>query len=96
MQWVENKREIDSMIPSFIGALNSASEKANPSGQVLVIELTEFEELGNKLLAAYEDIANRALPLTLNQEIESVLGERSLIWPSVLDGMTKHKLVSLK
>ncbi len=95
MQWVENNFEGNEKIPVFVGPLNGPSEKANPSDDVLVIELAEFKELGDKLVAAYEDIANRALPLTLNQEVETIINERALSWPGLLDQLTKHQLVSL-
>lgn len=96
MQWVENNHEGNEKIPVFVGPLNGPTEKANPSEDVLIMELSEFKELGDKLIAAYEDIAKRALPLTLNQEVEAVLNERDLVWPGVLDQLVKHTLVSLE
>jgi tetratricopeptide (TPR) repeat protein len=95
MQWVENNYEGNEKIPVFVGPLNGPTVKANPSDDVLVVELSEFKALGDRLIAAYEDIASRALPLNLNQETENVLNERGLIWPGVLDQLNKHNLVSL-
>lgn len=95
MQWVENNYEGNEKIPVFVGPLNGPTGKANPSDDVLVIELSEFKALGDRLIAAYEDIANRALPINLNQETEKVLNERGLIWPVVFDQLSKHKLVTI-
>ena len=95
MQWVENNYEGNKKIPVFVGPLNGPTDKANPSDDVLVVELSEFKDLGDKLIAAYDDITKRALPLTLNQEVETVLNERDLVWPGVLDQLAKHNLVSL-
>jgi len=96
MQWVENNYEGNEKIPVFIGPLNGPTDTANPSGEVQVIELSEFKELGDKLIAAYEDIANRAIPLSLHQEVEAVINERELDWPKLLEQLTKHQLISLK
>jgi len=95
MQWVENNYEGNEKIPVFVGPPNGATESANPSDEVLVIELSEFRGLGERLLAAYDDIAKRSLPLTLNQEVQTVLNERGLSWPGLLDQFNKHQLVSL-
>lgn len=95
MQWVENTHEVNKMIPVFVGPLTGSTKTANPSPEVLVIELSEFKKLADRLVAAYEDIEKRSLPLSLNQEIEKVLNERDLRWPSLLDQLKKHSLVSL-
>jgi len=95
MQWVENNYKGNEKIPVFVGQLNGPTEKANPSEDLLVIELSEFKGLADKLIAAYDDIAIRALPLTLNQEVEKVLNERDITWPGVLDQLAQHKLVTL-
>ena len=95
MQWVENNYEGNEKLPVFVGPLNGPTRKANPSDDVLVMDLSELKNLGDRLIAAYEDIANRALPLTLNQEVETVLNERGLVWPGLLEQLSTHQLVLL-
>ncbi len=95
MQWVDSNHEGYKKIPVFVGPLIGSTEKANPSEEVLVIELSEFKKLGEKLIAVYEDIVKRAIPITLNKDVETVLKERLLTWPELLDQIEKHQLINL-
>ncbi len=95
MQWVENNYEGNIKTPVFVGPLNGPTKTANPSDDVLVVELLELKALGDKIIDAYNDVANIALPLTLHHDIEGVLDNRCLVWPAVLDNLSKHKLTSL-
>jgi len=95
MQWVEDNYKGNAQLPAFVGHLKGATTKANPAKNVFVIELSVFKELGDKLIATYEDIANRVLPLTLNQEVESILNKRDIKWPGLLEQLPKYQLTAL-
>jgi tetratricopeptide (TPR) repeat protein len=92
MQWVENNFPGNNKIPVFVGPNIGATKTTNPSEEVVVIELSELQNLSRILAAAYEDIAKRAVPLNLIQVIEEVLKERILIWPDLLNNLKKLKL----
>jgi len=96
LQWVENNYEACTKTPVFIGPIFGPTDSANPSEDILVIELSEFRELAVRLISAYEDIAQRSLPLTLYQEVDLVLKERGLLWNGLLAQINSQQLVSLK
>jgi tetratricopeptide (TPR) repeat protein len=95
MQWVENNFPGIQKIPVFIGPSFAATKTTNPSEEVVVIELSELQDFSQRLIAAYEDIVKRAVPLNLIQVIEEVFKERNLIWPNLLNHLNKRKLTEL-
>ena len=95
LQWVENNYPGNKKLPFFVGPLICSTKDANPSSDFSVSELTEFKALADKLIAAYEDIARRSMPIALNQEVAAILNERGLVWPKLLDDLSKYQLTEL-
>lgn len=96
VQWVENNRDVTEIIPMFVGPLLPASKDANPSAEILVVELQAFDDLSKKLMAVYQDIVSAALPITLRATVGEYVAQRDLLWPSVLEGMNHCRLVDIE
>ncbi len=96
VQWVKDQTGDTDIIPIFVGPLNAATSTANPPNEFLVISLDEFRRLGERLVAALNDIAAAALPLTLRQTIEEKFRERVLVWPDCFEALDLHVLKMLK
>jgi len=75
-----------------VGPPLSVAADANPSPDIEIIELSEFVALADMLRAALADICKKALPLTLQQEVDEVFRARKLTWPDCLTQMKKRKL----
>ena len=84
VQWVKDNYDVVEIIPIFVGPLSPASEQASPSPDMKVVELVQFEELGQKLASALRDVAAQAIPLSLGKYIDEVMSERRLIYPEVV------------
>ncbi len=84
IQWVKNNHQVSEIAPIFVGPLLPASAEASPSSDMRVIELCEFENLGNKLVSALEDAAARAFPLGLNDDLHTMFDNRGLLYPNVI------------
>ena len=96
IQWVKNNTDVTEIIPIFVGPLLPASKDANPSAEILVVELRAFDDLSKKLMAVYQDIISAALPITLRATVDEYLAQRHLLWPSVLKGMSHRRLVDIE
>lgn len=92
VQWVRDNCDAIEIVPAFVGPTLGAAPDANPSPDVEVIELSEFAALADSLRAALDDVCKRALPLTLQQDIDEVFRARKLTWPDCLRQMKKRKL----
>lgn len=46
-----------------------------------IIELKQFQELSQRLIAALQDVAQRALPLSLEHELSEAMKSRNLLYP---------------
>ena len=87
VQWVKTNHGISEILPIFVGPLLPATEEASPSPDMKVVELQQFEELGQKLVSALQDAASEAIPLTLSIELHNVMKSRCLLYPKALQSM---------
>ena len=83
VQWVKDNTNAEKIVPIFVGPLLPASRPANPAREVLVVELTKFEALGKRLVAALTDVASEALALTLRPSLHDRLTSSGLLWPDL-------------
>jgi len=95
INWVRNNTEYSDIIPIFIGPVSQPSESANPSPDFQLIELDNFQKLGERLIAVYDDIASNALPITLRGMIEEKLENRQLVWPELFKTMNPRCVFDL-
>ncbi|MES9825000.1 MAG: DEAD/DEAH box helicase family protein [Candidatus Thiodiazotropha endolucinida] len=95
VQWVKDNLDIQDIIPIFVGPAVSVTNTANPPDEQLVIELDQFNALSESLIAAINDAANVALPLTLINTLYQIFNERTLLWPDVFNTLEKHHLKDL-
>lgn len=96
IQWCKDNLNTNDILPSFVGPTVTAVWNANPSQDMTVIELSEYQAIAERLRAALEDICNRANAATLNQTIFQIFQERNLLWATIYDGMQKRKLIDIK
>ena len=83
VQWVKDSYDVSAIIPVFVGPLSPASDQARPSPDMRVVELRQFEELGQRLIGALRDVAAQAIPLSLGKDLDEALKQRGLIYPEV-------------
>ncbi|MDH5525435.1 MAG: DEAD/DEAH box helicase family protein [Desulfobulbaceae bacterium] len=95
VQWVKDNSEAKSIIPVFVGPVVGTTETANPPEDFFVISLDQFKVLSDRLVAALNDSANKALPITIQANLSKVFQERDLIWPGCFGGVEKHVLKDL-
>ena len=95
VHWVQDHARVEGILPVIVGPLLPATASANPGADVLVMELSEFKNVGTRLVAALGDAVSRALPITLRSVLDDVLGERELLWPAVFEAMAKTRLQDL-
>ena len=96
VQWVKDNKDATEILPVFVGPLLPVSERANPSHEVVVVELSVFEELGKKLIAVLEDATRNAIPVTLMSDINDRLKNAGLLWPDFFKTLPLKKLRDLK
>ena len=87
VQWVKDNHEVSEIIPVFVGPLLSASKEASPSLGMRVIELRQLDEIGQRLIAALQDVTQTALPLRLEHDLNEVMKNRSLVYPYVFSNL---------
>lgn len=95
VQWVKGNHEPTSIIPLFVGPMNRAANDANPSPDVLVGDLAEFESLAQKLKALYQDAGANAVMTTLESYLAQELPKRGLEWPSLIGGLNLRPISDL-
>lgn len=95
VQWVRNNTEYSDILPIFVGPKTSLSESANPPPEFQVVELEQFKELGDRLMAAFNDIAANALPTSLKAKIDEVIKARQLTWPDLLETLNPRRICDL-
>ena len=93
VQWVTDRFQPAEVAQVFIGPLLAASDSANPSPEMLVITLDEFDSIGKRLISALQDVAENALPLKLIEELDERLTARGLLWPKVYESLEKTRLI---
>jgi tetratricopeptide (TPR) repeat protein len=94
-QWVRDNSESSVIHSAFVGLLLSPSSSANPDFETMVIELSEFKAIAERLRAALEDICTKALPVTLPQAIFDIFQERNLLWCDLYEQINKSRLRNL-
>ncbi len=92
VQWVKDRYDVSKIIPVFVGPLLPASGQASPSPDMMVIELGQFEKLGQRLVSALSDVAGQAIPLSLSQVLDEVMKQRGLMYPEVILSMEMSTL----
>ena len=84
IQWVRDNHEVSQIVPTFVGPLLPPSKEASPSPDMKIIELGQFHELGQRLIAALQDVAQSALPLGLEHDLREAMRNRNLMYPEVV------------
>ena len=92
VQWVKDRHEDIEIIPIFVGPTLLASKDANPSVNMKVIELTQFEVLSQRIMSVLRDVAHVAVPLSLESELHSKMSQRSLMFPKVIADLESSSL----
>ena len=95
VQWVSDRYQTTEVTQVFVGPLLPASDQANPSHEMLVIELEQFENIGKRLVSTIQDVAENALALKLVEELNDKMTSRGLVWPSVFESLEKSLLLEL-
>ena len=93
VQWVLDRFEVTRIEQVFVGPFLPSSNRANPSPDMVVIGLDQFDNIGKKLISTLVDVAENALPLKLIDELNQQMNTRGLIWPGVFDSLEKATLV---
>ena len=97
VQWVRtNKPLVDRIHPAFVGPLIPATRSANPSDQDLVIELSQFKELADRLESALEDAVSNATPLTLGECLAHTFTTNSLLWADIFPSISSNRLQDIE
>ena len=96
IQWVKDNTDANVIIPLFVGPLLPPSRSANPSREMLVIEMSQFNVLGQRLVAALRDATTDAIALELRSNLVEQFEERDLMWPGVFESLEKTKLRDLR
>lgn len=92
VQWVRDNLNIQDVIPIFVGPAVGVTNTANPPEEYLVIELNQFNDLSERLIATLKDAANEVLPLTLANTLNEMFKKRTLLWPEVFNTLEKYHL----
>ncbi|MDE2716265.1 MAG: DEAD/DEAH box helicase, partial [Chloroflexota bacterium] len=95
VQWVVDRYQPTQVAPIFVGHLLAASEQANPSSEMLVIELDQFHSVGKRLVSTIQDVAANAIALQLFEELTDKMTARGLLWPEVYESLEKSLLIEL-
>ena len=95
VQWVSNRPDVNDVAEVFVGPFLPSSKDANPSPEMLVIRLEQFESIGKKLISTLQDVAENALPLRLGEELNDRMRSRGLLWPDVFESLEKKTLSDL-
>jgi len=92
IQWVRDRSESSEIYSAFVGPRLPPSPSANPDSEIMVIELSEFKMIAERLRAALQDICTQALPTALPQVVFDVFKQRDLLWPELYERINKHRL----
>lgn len=87
IQWIQDQRSIDNVVPVFVGPVVGATNSTNPSEALLVCSLKEFEVLSQRLFAALQDATADALPLTLAPQVQETFEKRGLLVPELVESL---------
>ena len=85
IQWVKENTTAEKILPVFIGPHLPVSRRANPTPEMVVVELSELDELGERLTSAVTDVSSSALPITIRTELADMFAERNLLFPGLME-----------
>ena len=93
VQWVsKHKSLVTQVYPAFVGPLMPATQSANPSDQDLVIELSQFKDLADRLVSALEDAVRNVTHLTLKEYLAHTFITNSLLWADIFPSISSNRL----
>jgi tetratricopeptide (TPR) repeat protein len=95
IQWVRNNTVATDIRPIFVGPLVGATDNANPAENVCVIELSQFQDLSQRLIATLTDAAKSSVALTLPHQLHDMIAQRNLTFPEVLDTLDMRSIHAL-
>ena len=95
IQWVKDNYEVSDIVPVFVGPMLPASNEASPSANMRIIELRQLEKLGQQLETALQDVAQRALPLSLENDLNETMKNRNLVYPELFSNLEARFLVDI-
>ena len=87
IQWVMDNEDTSEIVPLFVGPLVTATSNASPSPSMKVIELCHFAELGRRVVRALQDVADAAMPISLEAELHGTMRDRGLLYPNVFTSL---------
>ena len=96
LQWIQDNKQCDDVLPVLIGPILPADARANPEPSTLVVELSFFRDLSEHLRSALEDIVSQAHPLTRAQVVEEVFSRRNLLWAQVRENLPSTLLTEIQ
>ena len=96
IQWVKTNHNPSTIIPVFIGPIMPATNSSSPSPDMTVIELHEFEDLGERLVTVLRDAAAQTLPLEINNRLFELMRERELLYSHGFQTLNSSALVDIQ
>ena len=96
IQWVKDNRDVSQIVPVFVGPKSPAHRDANPTADMVVMELQQFSKLAEKLVTALEDASEGTLPLELGSRLHEIMANRGLLFPDVFNRLDKATLSELQ
>ena len=93
VQWVKEHTTAESILPVFIGPHLPVSGRANPTSEMIVVELSELDDLGERLISAVIDVSSSAIPLMIRAELSDTFAARNLLYPGLMDSIKSARLV---
>ena len=95
IEWARNEKEGVEIIPTFVGPVFPSTAKASASDDMLIIEIQSFKKLADKLVSALSHVTERALPITLEDEVERGMKGAGLLWPQVFESLPRVRIKEL-
>ena len=96
IQWVKDNRDVSEIVPVFVGPMSPVHRDANPTADMVVMELQQFSKLAEKLITAFEDASEGVLPLELGSRLHEIMTNRDLLFPDVFNSLDKATLTELR
>ena len=79
-----------------VGPLLPADYLANPSDDLLVMDVTALMDLRKRVREALETLAAKRLPVLLNEEVARVYGDSGLLWSELSEHLPGTPIKSIK
>lgn len=95
VEWVRSEKGDIEIIPIFVGPICKSTEKASASESMVVIEIESFKAVADMLVSTLDDVAGRALPITLDDEMGRGLEDAELLWPRIFERLPKARFRDL-